>query len=175
MQLNALNDVSKLSSSELHSIPEESILDDSFNDEVRIALAVFRRDQQLIDKVLATVFAKKDGPLYNYSYMVTFTIDPNKHKEITKSLVSQIEDYIEGIPVRFKKNPVLKLFYVVETHENGRPHWHMFIATQNYLKKDVFKTFTKKFGYIDFKKNTSKTSKHAEQYMQKQNIPKYIL
>lgn len=121
---------------------------------------------KLIDKQRKTQAKKR------YHYMVTYTIDPKKHPDITEDLIARIERYIETQADRTGLQ-VEESSYVRETHKNGRPHWHQkFIVTKS-IRSDAFVQFTRAYGNV--KIDLSHTNgKHIDIYMEKEGTIKKL-
>lgn len=95
-----------------------------------------------------------------YSYLLTFTLDPNKGASI-----QQLEDWVQTLPVR----PALKVIYFeyVKEHILSNAHIHVYVQTHRFLRKDYFKTAERKFGKYDFKQVTKGTEDKTRDYLYK--------
>jgi hypothetical protein len=106
-----------------------------------------------------------------YIYMLTFTIDPKRHKNPD---LKEIEEYIIK---QLKRKPlqITKAYLVKEG--NGKDvhhHWHAAISTKKYLKADRFAYYQKLYGRYQI--NRSKTDDINETliYISKENKPNEI-
>jgi hypothetical protein len=99
-------------------------------------------------------------------YMLTFTIDPNKHKIVTDELLYEIEKLINSQHSRTALK-VRRYLTVREYHKNKRPHWHALIITDRPLAKDRFNHYIKKYGNIDLSKSKSQQPSEIVNYMSK--------
>lgn len=109
-----------------------------------------------------------------YIYMVTFTIDPKKHSDISASLHDEVDNYIRSQKDRSKLK--LKSFeYAKELHKDGRPHWHVLIKSSASLKKSLFTYYQKKYGNIDFSQTKGKTEHEIQEYISKDSLPIKLL
>lgn len=120
---------------------------------------------KVYNKWLKAAIAEVHG--ISYLYMVTFTIDPKKHPEVTDDLVNQIELYISSLTQRVALK-IIYLSYVKELHKDGRPHWHVAIKTVKSLDKSRFCTYQKKFGNIDFSPSKTQSLDEMLNYMDKE-------
>ena len=101
-----------------------------------------------------------------YIYMLTFTIDPKKHPEITPEITDVIDDLIKSQASRTALK-IKNYSYVKEFHKDGRPHWHALIVTYKALAKDRFNYYISKYGNIDISKNNSQQTDEIVNYMSK--------
>jgi hypothetical protein len=109
-----------------------------------------------------------------YIYMVTFTISPKLHPNITPSLVKEIEDYI----ISQSQRTAMKLTafeYVKEFHKSGAPHWHVLISSTVSLKKSLFSYYQKLYGNLDFSQTKGKTDQEIKTYISKDNKPTKLI
>lgn len=105
-----------------------------------------------------------------YHYLVTFTIDPKKHPEITEELETSIETYIKNQADRQGLN-IHEMYIVKEFHKNGRPHWHCSITTTKSLKKALFTYYQKLYGTIDLSRSKGENNQDSLNYMSKCGTP----
>lgn len=110
-----------------------------------------------------------------HQYLVTFTIDPSKHPDVTEELENKIVSYIETIPGR----PALQLVaceYVRELHKSGRPHYHVKIRCYKTLRSDAFQTYEKAYGNVDISRSKCPEDEaHINAYLSKDNNPVKLL
>lgn len=150
------------------------LADESFNDfmEAHPQLARNKTFKELLVKRIKKV--KQDAKLKDYIYMITFTISPKLHPEITDPLVKEIEHYIREQGSRTGLH-VKEMHLVKELHKNKRPHWHVGIVTTKSIKKSLFTYYQKKYGSLDFKSNKGKNIQDILGYMSKSDTPTRIV
>lgn len=130
-----------------------------------VSSATFR--QELQDEIKRI---KKEAKKQDYHYMITFTIDPNKHPKVDTELTKRIEDYITAQSTRSGLH-IKEMHYVKEFHKNGRPHWHVSLSTTKSIKKALFSYYQKIYGNIDFSRSKGKNNQDALAYMSKSGTP----
>lgn len=118
--------------------------------------------------------ALKGTKLKRYIYMVTYTVDPKKHPEMTDSLEQEVQAFIESQGKRSALG-VLRYEYVKEHHKDGRPHWHALVETSRPLKKDRFNYFVKKYGNVDIAKNKAQQNTEILNYISKVETPTRVI
>lgn len=109
----------------------------------------------------------------SYQYLVTFTIDPKKHPQITETLKEKIIRLIESTSER-KALQVIECSYVEELHKSGRPHWHMKLILSKALRSDAFTQFTKVYGKVDISRSKHTNGQHIDIYMEKEGSIKVL-
>lgn len=102
-----------------------------------------------------------------YLYMVTFTVDPSKHPDITPELEQKIERLLQAQPQR-PALKVIKASMVKEHHQSGRPHWHMKLLTNKALRTDAFVQYKKVYGNYDISRSKGTNDLHIDIYMEKE-------
>lgn len=120
-----------------------------------------------IDRLHATSRMKQ------YLYLVTFTVDPKKHSEITPQLEAKIERLLEAQPQR-PALKVTKASMVKELHKSGRPHWHMKLLTNKPLRSDAFAQYKKVYGNFDISRSKGTNDLHIDIYMEKEGSIKEL-
>jgi len=108
-----------------------------------------------------------------YQYLVTFTLDPSKHPNVTQLLEDKIEKYIESQADR----PALQckgFSYTRELHKSGRPHWHAKILTTKALRTDAFTQYNKIYGKTDISRSKHTNGQHIDLYINKENQAKVV-
>jgi len=115
----------------------------------------------------------REEKVNKYQYLVTFTVDPKKHPEITPELEERITRLLESVPNR-KALSVEECSYVKELHKSGRPHWHMKLVLLKALRSDAFVTFTKAYGNIDISRSKHTNGQHIDLYLEKEGEVKVL-
>lgn len=103
-------------------------------------------------------------------YLITFTIDPKKHPDITDQLCRDIEDYIIKQPNRTALH-IKNMSYVKEMHKNGRPHWHTCVTTTRAIRSDAFRQYERVYGNVDISRNKHTNDADILAYMSKDSDP----
>lgn len=105
-----------------------------------------------------------------YQYIVTFTLK----EDISKDEIFAIEKYIKK---QFLRAPlkIRRADIVQEQTEQGRPHWHVAVHTDKWLKKDRFDYYIKKYGFVDISRSKSTNYNHRLEYINKSNTSEQIV
>ena len=95
-----------------------------------------RRFNALSTKEKGRVMDKVKGVIKTYRYMITFTIDPKKVKDLKEDVV---QEYIE----KQLNRPALKITKAYLSKEGGDEdhkhiHWHAVVESLRTLKKNLF-------------------------------------
>lgn len=120
---------------------------------------------------LALDYVRNKRTKKRYIYLLTITVDPNKHPSDSPELIEQIEKDIQGTPTRSKALNIIKWAWVREYTEKGRAHWHVCVESTGPLQKYKFGLFEKKYGHIDFSRNKSQNPQTVLDYISKEQEP----
>lgn len=127
----------------------------------------FLKAMQEIDRLRSTSRMKQ------YLYMVTFTVDPSKHPEITPELEAKIERLLE-VQAQRPALKVIKASMVKEHHKSGRAHWHVKFLTNKALRSDAFAQYKKVYGNYDISRSKGTNDLHIDIYMEKEGSVKEL-
>lgn len=155
---------------------EQETIEAYFSGEMEedVAIKMISKQPMAFHRAVKKYFANLDIRDRSYNYMLTYTIDPKKHPDITTELVTKIEGYIEGIAER-KALKLIQFEYVKELHKDGRPHWHCLLTSKKALKKSMFIYYQKIYGHLDFSSTRGKTDQYIKEYISKDNTPKQLI
>lgn len=116
-------------------------------------------------------FNREFALLYkSYTYMITFTIDPERHNVKSEKLHAKIDKYIKKFPIS-KSCDVIRADYVREgsDKEHKHIHWHLGIETRNIFKSKTLKYYNLKFGNTDVSKSYDNNYNNVLKYINKVN------
>ncbi len=122
-----------------------------------------------LDSLVGSSYVKR------YLYLLTFTLDPKIHPNPDLQKRERIFKYIGK---QFYRPPlgVTKAQIVMEGDgKNLHYHWHVACETSDYLKKDRFHHYIKKYGLIDISKSSHDSFEEIVKYISKDSTPIVLL
>jgi hypothetical protein len=118
-------------------------------------------------KLAEVVMLNERLRISSYYYMLTITIDPDKHPQDTPELYSLVEDRITQLPTRLTSRKIVGLVYVREYTKAGRAHWHVAIRSETPTEARHFSWFRNHVGNIQFNRNRTNSPQNLIDYLSK--------
>jgi len=103
----------------------------------------------------------KDIKKDKYEYFITFTLKPDASKD-------DALEYIKNIKRR-EALGVVKFEMVDELTKNGGIHWHILLTSIKSVPKNRFDYYSKKFGFLDYRRVKCGDRDEVLNYMSKAN------
>lgn len=126
----------------------------------------------LSKKQLVKIMDKISGKVKYYHYLITFTKDPQKCKNVTNEfLESYIEKQMKRAPLQITQCYLVREGDDVDVHV----HWHCAVQTLKCLKKDRFHYYVKKYGNIDISISKVQNLEESINYLSKDSTPVVVV
>lgn len=129
-------------------------------------------DDQFLRKLRAKI---KDDEIKKYIYLVTFTLDPEKNKDLPKE---ELEEVVTNLVEAQATRIPLKITYYAYSKEYtkaGQAHWHAVVQTKKPLPKNRFAYYQRSYGNIDISRTKTTTTLEALDYISKDVLPKVLI